>query len=152
MKDSRLDYCNSLLSGCPKHLIDKLQRVQNASARLIYRVKKSHNIQPLLKSLHWLPIACRTQYKLSTLCFDVVSGSGPSYLSNLLQMYTPSRHLRSSSDTRLFRIPRVAKKSFGERSFSHLGPNTWNNLPVNLRNMNSNISFRHALKTHYFRE
>ena len=32
---SRIDYCDSLLYGVPKCHIDKLQRVQNAAARLV---------------------------------------------------------------------------------------------------------------------
>ena len=34
---SRLDYCNSLLAGCPKHLVSRLQKVQNNADRLIFR-------------------------------------------------------------------------------------------------------------------
>ena len=32
---SRIDYCYSLLAGCPRQLTDKLQKVQNNAARLI---------------------------------------------------------------------------------------------------------------------
>ena len=34
---SRIDCCNSILAGCPKQLIHKLQKVQNNTARLISR-------------------------------------------------------------------------------------------------------------------
>ena len=38
---SRLDYCNALLSGVPQYLLDRLQRVQNAAARLTVKASKS---------------------------------------------------------------------------------------------------------------
>ena len=52
---SRLDYCNALLSGTPKHLLDRLQKVQNDAARLTYQSSKFNHVTPLLHTLHWLP-------------------------------------------------------------------------------------------------
>ena len=69
---SRLEYCNSLLSGIPQQLIDKLQKVQNCSAGLIFKTFKCTHVSPLLAKLHWLPIAQRIDYKISSLCYDVV--------------------------------------------------------------------------------
>jgi len=34
---SRVDYCNSVFSSAPKKVMDKLQHVQNAAARLVTR-------------------------------------------------------------------------------------------------------------------
>ncbi len=53
---SRLDYCNALLGGCSARLINKLQMVQNAAARVLTRTRKYDHISPVLSTLHWLPI------------------------------------------------------------------------------------------------
>ena len=93
------------MAGCPKYLLSKLQKVQNNAARLIFRTTRSAHVTPMLHSLHWLPTEQRIEYKLSLLCFKIISHQAPIYLSELLHLYTPSRQLRSSEDTRAFRMP-----------------------------------------------
>ena len=115
---SHLDYCNSLLSGCPQCLLDKLRKVQNAAARLVCKAMKSEHIHPILENLHWTPVTRRIQYKISTVCFYSISGTALQYLSDLLQPYSPARQLRSASDTQTFVAPRVNTKTFGDRSYS----------------------------------
>ena len=49
---SRLDYGNNLLFGLPQNQIQKLERVQNASAHLIFSMPRYCHITPLLLDLH----------------------------------------------------------------------------------------------------
>ena len=59
----RIDYCNSLLFGLPSVHLLKLQRLQNAAARLISNVPRYSHITPVLCSLHWLPVKFRIDLK-----------------------------------------------------------------------------------------
>ena len=63
---SNLDSGNSLLYGLPTFLIDRLQNVQNAAARIITRTKKYNHIKPVLEQLQWLAGNQRFNYTKDT--------------------------------------------------------------------------------------
>ena len=70
--------------------LNKLQRVQNAAARLITGTAKFSRITPMLRSLHWLPIKQRVRFKMLILVFKAINGLSPNYISNLV--LCPSKH------------------------------------------------------------
>ena len=147
---SKLDYCNSVLSGITGDKIKKLQTVQNNAARLVMKKKKRDHITPLLKDLHWLPVPQRIEYKNALMCYKCLNGLAPDYLSNLLEVYSPNRPLRSSTDQTLFKTKTKKYKSYGERSFSYVGPQIWNKLPKNVRHADNLNIFKRKLKHHLF--
>ena len=93
------------LSCCPLYLLDQLQKIRTAASRLVCKAGKCDHIHHVLKTLHWLPVTHRIQYKMSIISFSSIPGTAPQHLSDLLQPYTPSRQLRSVSDTRTFVTP-----------------------------------------------
>ena len=116
---STIDYCNGLLYGLPDCEIAKLQRVQNAAARLLMSCKKYDCITPVLINLHWLPVRYRINFKILLLTFKALYGMAPSYISDLIYTKTNTRYLLRSNEGVLLRHPSgKMKKSFGDRSFS----------------------------------
>ena len=49
---ARLDYCNALLAGMSEANLNKLQRVQNALARVVTGLHRRDHITPALIELH----------------------------------------------------------------------------------------------------
>ena len=120
---SHLDNNNALLYGSQNVLQNKLQRVQNAAARLVAKKGKFEHISDILQSLHWLPVKSRIEFKLLVLVFKCFHDSAPGYLQDLIQLYEPKRNLRSQSKNLLVKS-RVNTKMFGEHStrFMELTP------------------------------
>ena len=133
--------------GTPNSVIQPLQKIKKFAAILVLLAPRHQHSTPFLEKLHWLPISERIKYKVACMCFSAINGSGPTYLSELLHFYTPSRTLRSSSDIRMLKIQQYKRKSHGFRAFSCFGPHIWNSLPQDLRHCSTLSSFKAKLKT-----
>ena len=148
---SRIDYCNSLLYGLPSNQLAKIQRVLNASARLVCNAPRFCHITPIMRDLHWLPIRARINFKVLLLTFKALHGLAPQYLQSLLSAKTSRYNLRGSN-TLLLTMPSVkSKATLGDRAFAIAAPSLWNSLPSELRSITCLTSFKAHLKTFLFR-
>ena len=64
-------------------------------------VAKIDHVTPLLKDLHWLPIAEPINFKICLLTFKGLHDLSPSYIKELLTPYCLASMLRSSSTLHL---------------------------------------------------
>ena len=130
---SRLDFCNSAMFGVHSYLLDRLQSILNAAARLILQIHKFSSISSAIRDeLHWLPVQSRIVFKQCLLVRNCLAGSAPSYLAELCipvsSVSGRRQNLRSASRGTLV-VPRVRTERYGRWGFSVSGPHLWNSLP-----------------------
>ena len=133
---SHLDFCNRQVCGLPNNQLHKLQRIQNAAARLICNVGRFE------------------QFKILLFVYKALNGIAPPYISELVNLKTTSRYnLRNSDDTLLLSNSSFKSRIIlGDRSFKYAGPKLWNELLRDIRYANSEHIFKRLLKTHLFRK
>jgi len=86
---TQLDYCNSVLSGITKILLDKPQSVLNAAACLISKLRKFDYITSTFRlDLYWLPIEQRVDLEVSVIIYQCVHGTALEYLTEMLTLVT----------------------------------------------------------------
>ena len=142
----------SLLFGVLERQLQKLQRVQNAAARLIFQESRYCHITPLLKSLHWLPVRFRIAFKILLITFKAVHGLA--HRSELISFReSAGRHyLRSNNGLRLNYSPCKSLATLGDRSFHVAAPKLWNDPPSEIRNMTSVQASRKPSRLFYFQK
>ena len=147
----RLDYCNSILYGCNQSILQRLQLLQNYAARLVYQIPKFCHITPYLKDLHWLPVQARIQFKLLSVVFKCIHGTGPQYLSELLCRRTTRPGLTSASSFKLY-IPRTQSRAEQQTvRFQFLDPNCGTSFQLPFRTAAALIFLNLDLKHFYSR-
>src|SRR6218665_970005 len=151
---SRLDYCSSIFAGLLGVRMEKLRRVHCAAAQLIGGFMKFDHISVYMGVVfYWPPFPQRISYRIASLVWRCLSGWAPSYLlCRPLSSCAGRRTLRSSVHGNLL-VPFARSATMQTRSFSVVGPTTWNGLTIDLNHLpNGTYSqFHHHLKTVLFR-
>ena len=128
---TKLDFGGSALTGVSGSLMQRLQSVLNAAARLVFSARRSEHTTPLLRELHWLKVPERIQYRLCVLTHPRLYGTAPPYLAETLHLTTEvdaRSRLRSASASTL--VPSTRRSTLGDRAFPVAAARAWNNLPA----------------------
>lgn len=128
--NSKLQYGIICWGSAFKYLIDRLRVTQNFFIRIILKKNVRESSSPLYKELKLLPIQHLFIYKVLRV-FYVRSGN-----KNI-----EYRHYGTRSTTQgIFKLPKVNKILF-RRSLLYLGPKLFNQLPTDIKQLNSKKTF-----------
>ena len=89
-------------------------------------------------------------FKVATLMHQALHRRCPAYLADLVAFSSTDSHRQLRSTTTKAAAIQRTRTQFGRRAFSVCSPDVWNSLPPSVRTVDSNSSFRRALKTHLF--
>ena len=74
--------------------------------------------------------------------YKVLHGMAPSYLRDLINVYVPSRQLRSAHLQMLI-VPKSKSVQYSDRAFSVIGPTLWNELPHHIKQLRHLVVLKH---------
>jgi len=140
-----LDYANTVTAQMLVVYSLKLQRVQNACARVIYNLRRDCHISKYVLHLNWLNVSNRFKYSIITLLKRVLDSRQPSYLLEKLQFATEcrSRFVRNSSFH--LRIPQHRTEKY-RGAFWIQAPLLWNEVPDCILGLKNISNFKVKLK------
>src|SRR6218665_1215537 len=69
---AKLNHCNSLFLNIDVTQLNLLQAIRNALARAVTKTPKHHHFTPVLKTLQWLKIPERIEYKVISLTYNTL--------------------------------------------------------------------------------
>ena len=116
------------------------------ACRLVFGLKKRDSVEEKLKSLHWLKVKERIEFKLCLLIFKAVNGVAPAYLCDLVTFVSSSSRRTSS-----LHLPVGSTRSH-PRAFQTIAPKIWNQLPIEIKTCSDVDLFKTLLKTHLFKK
>ena len=136
-----------LWGGCEKFLIKSLQVVQNKATSTITKMGIYTPVQTLLRQCGWLSINQLVFFHTSILLFKILNNRKPKYLFSMIS--TELNYLTRADNTGKLRVVAdyTPKQGLNWKSFRWRSVQFWNQLPANIRTMNSILKFKSSLKS-----
>jgi hypothetical protein len=136
---SSLTYCDVVWASCSTKAANKLQRLQNQSAKIVLSLQNRSPSANALQNLNLLSLDKLRKLHLGTFTCKAINEELPDYLNKLIKTTEPNPYATRYSETTKLTQPRTSNR-VGEKSFSYQAPKLWNSLPHLLQCFSDNPS------------
>ena len=143
-----LDYCCIIWGKCSHTLLYNLEKLQKRASRIILdKNYYDYNIRSadLFAELKWLPLKARINFNIAIQVYKCINGLSNQGLENL---FTYSKNIHTHN-TRSASKMNLHSNQHYYKSFSSIGITVWNNIPVEIRSVNSLSEFKECLSSYY---
>lgn len=139
-----LEYADVVWDNCSQYELNAIEKIQLESARIITGATKLVSIDTLYRESGLEPLNKRRYKHKMCMFYKIMNDLTPTYLVSLIPESidnTMNYNLRNSQNIRPIR----ARTQLYYRSFVPSGIREWNELPLEIRNSSSLLSFKNTL-------
>ena len=146
---SHLDYCSVVWASATKTVLFKLQVAQNRAARLVLGYSSRTSVRKMQSSLSWLSVENRLASSTVTFLGNTLRTHRPEFLKEQIVLCnTVHKHnTRKASNGDI--VQAHPKTNFRKRTVLYRASKIWNELPQDIRQEKSKISFKRRIKVHF---
>ena len=141
---SQVRYCLSVYGNGSQKNFDRVQKILNFAARVIFGRRKFDHVSDLRERLGWMTPRQMAECQMLTLAHKVLCHDEPDVLANLFVLNRDVRE-RSTRRDGHFHLPRPRTEA-GKRRFAYLAPALYNALPGDVTSL-SVRPFPRAVRT-----
>ena len=147
MLQPHFNYYCSVWGCCGTTTLNKLQKLQNRSARIVTDSDFDTLAAPLIQNFGWPTIEQLIHRETSTMTYKYLNQLAPAYIRGCFSKFSDFhiRFLRSSGTDVL--IPRM-RTSNGQKYFAYRGTKVWNDLDSETKLASNIQSFKSKLKNY----
>lgn len=143
------NYCSTILFLLNQNELYRFKKLQNRAMRIILCCSKRTAINSMLKELQWLSVENYFLYQTLIFIFKIKTGTAPSYLRDQVN-YNFNMHTYNTRTRNDFYVRPVLKRQT-QTSVFFKGLNSFNQLPPEIKSLNSLTGFRTALRKYLLR-
>ena len=141
---SRIIYGIVLYGVCRSSLLNKVQVLQNKLIKVLYKLPYRTDTDALHSNLDILKVKDICKYQIQKFVYESVNKTCISQFHN----YYKCTHNEHNMDTRQENLlyTRIPKTKYGEYSLKHYGADLWNSLNQSIKQKESLLTFKKALR------
>ena len=137
-------YCIAIWRTCSISIFNNLEQLQIIAAKLIYKIPSETPDLGILRIANWKHLNYIYKRRLATLMNQVKAKTLPEPLIDLFELNKNDNRysLRNKNDYSRIRY----NNEYGRNSVRYRGPIVWNNIPQNIKDAETQQSFKAKLK------